>query len=325
MARKPRQHLVGDAHHYMVHSIDSAPLFKDDEDRQTMLDLLDHYLPKHQCRCYGFALQDNHLHLILRPSGDKDDFSRMMQCINAMYSRHYNKKYQRRGYLFWDRPKTKPTRDLDYLRQLVVYVHRNPVRSEKVKNPEELRNYRWTSHRYLYASKCPHKWLHVGYMKALLMLRSKNRDNYLNEYVMELFQFDETEFDPWKEPNNRAEPLPNGPNKYFRTERQWIRLAVKRWDQRKKDKERVRDIPLSELVSACSQRYGLYKSINVFQSDCEMYRLARALFSYLTKSVAGYSAVLIGRILGVSQSTVLRAAIDGERLAAEAHSIIYGT
>lgn len=306
--------MIGDAHHFMVHSIDSLSLFRDDEDCARMLEILDHYLPKHQCRCYGFAFQENHLHMILRPSGEKDDFSRMMQCINSMYSRHYNKKYNRRGYLFWDRPKTKPTRDLDYLCQLVVYVHRNPVRSGKINTPEELRNYSRTSHKYLFTEHCPHKWLHVGYMKALLTMGSSNKANYLNEYLQKLFEFDDAEFDPWKEPENRAEPLPNGPNKYFRSERQWIRLAAQSWDRRKKERDRLRKIPghLAKLVQACSAKFNLHTDLTCFKSDCENYRAARAAFAYLTTLVGGYSAVLIGRILGVSQSTVLRAALDGE-------------
>jgi REP element-mobilizing transposase RayT len=306
--------MIGDAHHYMVHSIDSALLFRDTEDCDAMLGLLDKYLPKHQCRCYGFAFQENHLHLILRPSGDKDDFSRMMQSINGMYSRYYNKKYQRRGYLFWDRPKTKPTRDLEYLYRLIVYVHRNPIRSEIIKNPEQLRYYDRTSHKYLFEKSCPHKWLHVAYMKALLVMKSHNKANYLNEYLQELFQFEDAEFDAWKEPDLRAEPLPNGPNKCFRSERQWIRLAAQRWSRLRKQRERLRKIPnhLSKLAEVCSKKYDLYTTIINFRSDCDNYRAARAIFCYLTVTVGGYSAVLIGRILGVSQSTVLRAAIQGE-------------
>jgi REP element-mobilizing transposase RayT len=303
----------------MVHSIDSAPLFKDNEDCEKMLGLLDRYLPKHRCRCYGFAFEDNHLHLILRPSGDKDDFSRMIQCIDSMYSRYYNKKYQRRGYLFWDRPKTKPTRDLHYLHQLVIYVHRNPVRSGKVKNPEELRNYHRTSHRYLFTQECPHKWLHTAYMKALLMMGTRNRSNYLNEYVMELFDFDEAEFDPWKEPNNRAEPLPNGPDKYFRSEWRWIRAAVQMWERRMMKRKRFRKVPdhLSKLAVYCSRQYGLHANLTCFKSACGEYRSARALFLYWAITVGGYSAVLIGRSLGISQSTALRGAREGERLAVE--------
>ncbi len=317
MARKPRQHQIGDAHHFMVHSLDSIPLFRDNEDCGTMLDLLDRYLSKHHCRCYGFALEDNHMHLVLRPSGDKEDFSRMMQCIDSMYSRYYNKKYGRRGYLFWDRPKTIPTRDFEYLHNLLVYIHRNPIRSGKAKNPEELRNYSRTSHRFLFTQECPFKWLNVSYMKALLVMFSRNRANYKNEYIQKLFEFDDSEFDPWKEPNNRLDPLPQGSNECFRSEWQWIRLAVKRWDRLKRERERLRRTPdhLSKLAGACSERFGLDNTLINFKSDCKDYRDARALFSFWATSVGGYSAVLIGRMLGVDQSTILRAAAKGERLA----------
>jgi len=310
--------MIGDAHHFMAHGIDSVKLFKDDEDCEKMLEILDEYLPKHRCRCYGYAFEDSHMHLILRPSGEKESFSRMMQSIDSMYARYYNKKYGRRGYLFWDRPKTIPTRDFDYLHKLLTYVHRNPVKSGKVKNPEELRNYKRSSHRYLFSEDCPYKWLNVAYMKALLVMASHNRANYLNEYLMELFRVDDTEFDPWKEPENRAEPLPNGPKEFFRSEWQWIRLAVKQWDRFKKKRERLRRTPdhLSKLADFCSRQFGLAKNVTQFKSDCANYRSARALFSYWAVVVGGYSAVLIGRLLGINQSTVLRSVGEGEALAA---------
>jgi len=139
MSRPPRQHIVGDVHHVMSHSIDSLVLFDTREDQQIFMNILDKHLTKHDCRCYGFALMDNHYRLILRPSDD--DFSRMMRNINSAYARYVNKSRGRSGYVFWERFKSIPTCDQNYIRRLILYVHGNPLRANKIANIKELDAY----------------------------------------------------------------------------------------------------------------------------------------------------------------------------------------
>jgi putative transposase len=51
------------------------------------------------------------------------------------------------GHFFWDRFKSELVMDENYLLQVSVYIHNNPVKAGIVKRPED---YRWSSiHYYL--------------------------------------------------------------------------------------------------------------------------------------------------------------------------------
>ena len=51
----------------------------------------------------------------------------MMKKILLSYSHYFNRKYDRRGYLFQDRYKSKPIEGDEYLLSVVRYIHRNPL------------------------------------------------------------------------------------------------------------------------------------------------------------------------------------------------------
>ena len=136
MSRKPRMHKTGDVHHVMAHGIDSLKLFYTDDHRRYFLSLMDKHFTENKCHCYGFALMDNHYHMILRPSGN--NFSDMMRNINSAYASWLNKQLQRNGYVFRNRFKSIPTRDQNYIRNLIMYVHANPLRAGNVLSINEL-------------------------------------------------------------------------------------------------------------------------------------------------------------------------------------------
>lgn len=74
-----------------------------------------------------------------------------------------NARHDRSGHLFQRRFKGFVVEDEDYLRRLLFYVHRNPLRAGLV---ERLADYRWSSYGCLaYRRRCP-KWL------ALLRVRA---------------------------------------------------------------------------------------------------------------------------------------------------------
>ena len=60
--------------------------------------------------------------------------------IKQGFSRYYNRKYDRRGYLWGDRFKSVIVEDGEALLNLLAYVDLNPVRAGIVKRPED---YRW--------------------------------------------------------------------------------------------------------------------------------------------------------------------------------------
>ena len=171
MSRKSRQQEPGDIHHVMSHGIDSLNLFETEEDCQKFAEILQKNFEKYDCHCYGFIFMRNHYHLLIRPSGDT--LSLVMRTINNTYASYINKTRQRRGYVFWDRFKSIPTRDLFYVKKLVLYFHGNPLRAGIVKSIKELDNYYWSSHTAMTKKLNPFPWLNRDYTLSLFSTQTE--------------------------------------------------------------------------------------------------------------------------------------------------------
>jgi len=313
MSRKPRQHLVGDVHHVMSHSIDNIELFDTREDHLTFMNILDEHLSKHDCLCFGFALMSNHYHLILRPSGE--DFSDMMRNINSAYARYVNKTRERRGYVFRDRFKSIPTRNLDYIKKLILYVHANPLRAGKVKNIKELERDKFNSHRYLLKGKSPYSWLDVDYMTAVV---SDPDAPLLHGYLKEVQSFRSAGFcDPWQQIENRDAPIPRVLSTLYTKQAKWIKEITAKSDERKKRRAELRKIPnvLQLLMEASCKKFCIDTTQFLGVKRTKERNSALSLFSFWAITVCGYSGSVIGRMLGLDSSTVLRAAKRGSLLA----------
>ena len=109
---------------------------------------------------YAWCLMDNHFHLMVRIKTLGEIFkelstsiapdklqkfnpSRQFANFFISYARAFNNQEKRKGALF-ERPFCrKEINNLDYYRQLVIYIHRNPVKGGFVTNPKD---YEWSSY-----------------------------------------------------------------------------------------------------------------------------------------------------------------------------------
>ena len=80
-----------------------------------------------------------------------------MQWFGSSYSSHYNWSHNRKGPLFQGRFKAFQVEEEDYLKRLILYIHRNPIRAGMVKR---LVDYPWSSFRCLGYKKNCNRWLH---------------------------------------------------------------------------------------------------------------------------------------------------------------------
>jgi len=130
------------------------PIFHKDSHCIMFLEILATAARRRGVEVHAYALMPNHFHLLVRSL--RGSLSRFMQDVGGDYSRRLNRVYSWDGPLFKGRFHSQLVEDDVYLRELVSYIHLNPVRAQLVKEPQEDC---WTSHEaYLGLAERP-EWM----------------------------------------------------------------------------------------------------------------------------------------------------------------------
>ena len=100
---------------------------------------------------YAYCLLKNHFHIVLRIKDIKDIPEKFKEKIHLpfsnlfnAYSKSINKAYNRTGSLFQEHLQRNRIENENYLKQLIIYVHLNPI---KHKFTEDFENYLHSSYR----------------------------------------------------------------------------------------------------------------------------------------------------------------------------------
>ena len=142
MARKPRVEFDGALYHVIVRGNNRRDIFRDDVDRVSYLERIEHYRKRYQGTVYAYVLMSNHVHLLIETG--TVGLSKIMQGIQFSYTQRYNWRHRVVGHLFQGRYKAiLCDRDV-YLLELVRYIHLNPARMKHAVDPWK---YPWSSHR----------------------------------------------------------------------------------------------------------------------------------------------------------------------------------
>jgi putative transposase len=127
MPRKARIDAAGALHHIIIRGIEGRKIFRGDEDLENFLDRLAGLLPKTQTRCFAWALLPNHAHLLLQTG--VVPIASLMRRLLTGYAVFFNLRYYRHGHLFQNRYKSILCQEDTYLKELVRYIHLNPLRA----------------------------------------------------------------------------------------------------------------------------------------------------------------------------------------------------
>ena len=174
MPRKPRFFLPGVAVHIVQRGYSRRPVFFEDSDYQTYLDLLYDASRRHHCAIHAYVLMTNHIHLLVTPC-EKEGVSRLMQAVNRQYVPYINYTFGMSGSIWEGRFKASLIDDEEYLLACMRYIELNPIRAKMVRLPED---YCWSSYTGN-ASGCINELLtpHSIYMRLGL-----NREERLAAY-----------------------------------------------------------------------------------------------------------------------------------------------
>jgi putative transposase len=144
MPRQARIDTTGALHHIMARGIERCKIFRNDEDRDNILERFGVILSETKTLCYAWALMPNHFHLLLRTG--TVSISTVMRRLLTGYATWFNRKYRRYGHLFQNRFKSILCQEDSYLLELVRYIHLNPLRAGLVKDMDELGVYKYSGH-----------------------------------------------------------------------------------------------------------------------------------------------------------------------------------
>jgi hypothetical protein len=124
----------------------------------------------------------NHYHLLLETP--RANLSRAMAWLQTTYTVRFNRRHRRSGHLFQGRFKAQVIDAEDYARQLLCYVHLNPVRPRDknaivpLERRAALEKYRWSSH-LAYLGRAPAlPWLCTDWLAFFGRSRVESRRVY---------------------------------------------------------------------------------------------------------------------------------------------------
>lgn len=176
MPRKARIDAPGALHHIIVRGIERRKIFLDDTDRNSFLDRLGTILKNTTTPCFAWTLIPNHAHLLLRTG--LTPLSTVMRRLLTGYAVYFNRRHRRHGHLFQNRYKSILCQEDAYLKELVRYIHLNPLRAKLVADYKQLSRYRFSGHSIL-MGKDKNDWQDAEYILGLFdKTKSKARRLY---------------------------------------------------------------------------------------------------------------------------------------------------
>ncbi len=316
MPRQSRLDAPGALHHVMIRGIDRTAIFRNDEDRESFLDRLGGILMASSTPCYAWSLLTNHAHFLLRTG--RIPIARVMRKLLTGYAVTFNRRYSRHGHLFQNRYKSILCEEDAYLRELVRYIHLNPLRAGLVHDLRELGFYAYSGHSVLMGRK-KRNWQDRDYVLRYFGHTEKEARSAYVSYVSEgVAQGRRPELagggllrsvGGWKgldelhksgEAVRADERILGGSDFVERV----LRESEEEWEKRSLLRKKGMNLKwLSEKVSA---HFGIDPESLQSASKVPAIAKARAVLCYLGVRKIGMTSVSLATELGISPSAVSR-------------------
>jgi len=176
MARPRRIDFPHTLYHVFSRTVTGEKAFIDHSDENKFLFYLKKYHDIFSFRIHAFCLMPNHFHILME-SKEQPALSEFMRRLLTAYTVWFNRRYGRHGHLFQGRFKSLVVDKSDYLLALSRYIHLNPARSRRPKDPETFRG----SSLFYYINGGEPDFL---YTSEILSWFQNNRSKY-REYINE--------------------------------------------------------------------------------------------------------------------------------------------
>jgi REP element-mobilizing transposase RayT len=148
MPRGARLDAPGTLHHVIVRGIERRPIVDDDHDRESFVTRVGSLAQETGTAVCAWALMRNHAHLLIK-SGSGGGLPGFMRRLLTGHAVYYNRRHRRYGHLFQNRYKSIVCEEDPYFKELVRYIHLNPLRAKAVADLSALERYPWCGHGFL--------------------------------------------------------------------------------------------------------------------------------------------------------------------------------
>jgi len=276
MARPLRIEYPGAIYHITSRGNARQPIFRDDKDREVLLEILGVVVVRYNWLCHAYCLMNNHYHLLIEtPEGN---LSQGMRQLNGIYTQRFNRKHTMVGHVFQGRFKAVLVDKENYLLELCRYVVLNPVRAGIVKFPGK---YKWSSYRATAGTGESPSFLTTDWILSRFGHRRSQAENGYRSFVHDGVK----KSSPWE--NLRGQVL-LGDDKFVLGLEPYLKQV-----------HRIREIPREQRFVKRPSLEELFKGAAVGKSKHKRNRLIRnAHLMY------GYTLGDIGRVLGLHYSTI---------------------
>ena len=133
MPRHPRLFIYGAIYHVYCRVARGEFVFDDDLEAVEFIETLRRVRDLDSWTIFAWCLMGNHYHLVLKTRDV--DLWRSMARLQGSVSRSYNRRHRFLGRLWQSRYRARVIDSEDYYRQVIAYVHLNPVAAGVVTDP----------------------------------------------------------------------------------------------------------------------------------------------------------------------------------------------
>ena len=150
MARRERVFLDHGVYHVYCRVTRGESIFDQHEDAMAFVDAAKKIKEIDGLRVLAWCLMSNHYHMVVRT--DTTPLWRSMLRFQPQVTRHHNRRRRVFGPLWQSRYRARLVHDESYYRQVIAYVHLNPVVAGLVPDPAD---WRWSGHAALIGNTSP--------------------------------------------------------------------------------------------------------------------------------------------------------------------------
>lgn len=113
------------SYHIFNRGVDGRKMFIDENDIFTFHMILVELIEEKNLNfvCHGYANMDNHFHLLVETF--EEDISKIIYFLCFKYAMYFNKKNERKGYLFQDSFESRLILDNEHFKVIQAYIHNN--------------------------------------------------------------------------------------------------------------------------------------------------------------------------------------------------------